>query len=538
MDLCIGGEIRVKIHIVQKGDTLWKIAKKYGVDFEELKKMNSQLSNPDMIMPGMKIKVPTTSGNIKKEAQLGTAGAKINMGTKKEMPIKEQPILPIKEQPILPIKEQPILPIKEKPIKKELPVQPVKEQPIQPVKEQPIMEKPVSPIENIPIETPKEQPKMPYMPKMPMPMVPEVDINNYFMMNMANIKAMEQTAPQLPPQPQVSPVKEEVKESPIKESPVMEAPAMEAPVEQYMPMYNPCFDPCAQMYNPCFDPCYPGQHFGYPQVQGAYMPQVQPQAYPQVQGEYMPQVQQNPYPAVQGAYMPQVQQNPYPAVQGAYMPQAYPQVQGGFMPQAQPMPYQGGLETGIPFQPTMMPGVGTNMNTFEESSPLMPPPMPQGQVPEGYGVSSFSGGSYTPDYTPIGNPTSAQPLMGMGEPYPYMPQTMQGQMPMMGYQPAPLPAQNFQPSMLPDKDCGCGGSQLPQPYGAYGMPQGFPPAPMQQGQMMMPRGFNPGAYPPPQHMGYGNQGFPPPQMFGTGYPNDFDNGNLFQRNDESNEFND
>ncbi|WP_029326492.1 SafA/ExsA family spore coat assembly protein [Bacillus sp. m3-13] len=46
----------MKIHIVQKGDTLWKIAQKYNVNFEELKKSNSQLSNPDMIMPGMKIK--------------------------------------------------------------------------------------------------------------------------------------------------------------------------------------------------------------------------------------------------------------------------------------------------------------------------------------------------------------------------------------------------------------------------------------------------------------------------------------------------
>ena len=81
MDLCTGGEIRVKIHIVQKGDTLWKIAKKYGVNFEELKKLNSQLSNPDMIMPGMKIKVPTSGGNIKKETQTGTGGAKINLGS-------------------------------------------------------------------------------------------------------------------------------------------------------------------------------------------------------------------------------------------------------------------------------------------------------------------------------------------------------------------------------------------------------------------------------------------------------------------------
>ena len=48
----------VKIHIVQKGDTLWKLAKKYGVSFDELKKVNSQLSNPDLLMPGMKIKIP------------------------------------------------------------------------------------------------------------------------------------------------------------------------------------------------------------------------------------------------------------------------------------------------------------------------------------------------------------------------------------------------------------------------------------------------------------------------------------------------
>ncbi|WBX79028.1 SafA/ExsA family spore coat assembly protein [Virgibacillus salarius] len=41
----------MKIHIVQKGDTLWEISQQYGVDFEELKQLNSQISSPDMIMP-------------------------------------------------------------------------------------------------------------------------------------------------------------------------------------------------------------------------------------------------------------------------------------------------------------------------------------------------------------------------------------------------------------------------------------------------------------------------------------------------------
>ena len=179
MDLCIGGEIRVKIHIVQKGDTLWKIAKKYGVNFEELKKMNSQLSNPDMIMPGMKIKVPTAGVNIKKEAPMGAPNSTINIGVKKEMPKKEQPIL--KEQPIAPIAEVPVEMPKEQPL-------PVQEQPL-PVQEQPIKEKPITP-------APKMQPKKPYIPKMPQPIIPEIDINNYFLMNMPNVNVHEQAKEQ------------------------------------------------------------------------------------------------------------------------------------------------------------------------------------------------------------------------------------------------------------------------------------------------------------------------------------------------------
>lgn len=57
----------MKIHIVQKGDTLWELAKKYNVDFEDLKQANSHLSSPDMIMPGMKIKIPSSTKPVKKQ---------------------------------------------------------------------------------------------------------------------------------------------------------------------------------------------------------------------------------------------------------------------------------------------------------------------------------------------------------------------------------------------------------------------------------------------------------------------------------------
>ncbi|MGA9288908.1 MAG: SafA/ExsA family spore coat assembly protein, partial [Anaerobacillus sp.] len=83
----------MKIHVVQKGDTLWKIAKKYGVNFEQLKAVNTQLKNPDMIMPGMKVKVPSGGVHVKK----------------KEMPIKEMK----KEMPKK--KEAPMMKPKEKP---------------------------------------------------------------------------------------------------------------------------------------------------------------------------------------------------------------------------------------------------------------------------------------------------------------------------------------------------------------------------------------------------------------------------------------
>ncbi|MEH7027866.1 peptigoglycan-binding protein LysM, partial [Bacillus wiedmannii] len=66
----------MKIHIVQKGDTLWKIAKKYGVDFDTLKNTNTQLSNPDLIMPGMKIKVPSNSVHVKQHAGAGSSPPK------------------------------------------------------------------------------------------------------------------------------------------------------------------------------------------------------------------------------------------------------------------------------------------------------------------------------------------------------------------------------------------------------------------------------------------------------------------------------
>jgi morphogenetic protein associated with SpoVID len=182
----------VKIHIVQKGDTLWKIAQKYGVDFEQLKKINGHLSDPNMIMPGMKIKVPTAGVPVKKEVP--KKETKINLAPKKEEtiehpyadikpfvsvnieaefsePIKEEkvnklpkagvneaPNVPINEAPKAPVKEAPKAPIQEAP---KAPIQEAPKAPIQEAPKAPIQEAPKAPIEEAPKAPIQEAPKAP-----------------------------------------------------------------------------------------------------------------------------------------------------------------------------------------------------------------------------------------------------------------------------------------------------------------------------------------------------------------------------------------
>ena len=48
----------MRIHIIQKGDTLSEIAKQYDIDYETLVKSNPQIANPEIIVPGMKLQIP------------------------------------------------------------------------------------------------------------------------------------------------------------------------------------------------------------------------------------------------------------------------------------------------------------------------------------------------------------------------------------------------------------------------------------------------------------------------------------------------
>jgi len=99
----------VRIHIVQKGETLWRIAKQYGIGLDELKRLNAHLANPDYIVPGMEIVLPENSGAASKST-MTKAQQTAPMPSKEvqtaPMPAKEIQTAP-KEQATKPVKEVP-----------------------------------------------------------------------------------------------------------------------------------------------------------------------------------------------------------------------------------------------------------------------------------------------------------------------------------------------------------------------------------------------------------------------------------------------
>lgn len=211
----------LKIHVVQKGETLWKIAQKYGVDFEQVKQLNTQLSNPDMVMPGMKIKIPSTTKQVTKEVPVQKEVEQYPAKHPyKEMPTKTMPV--IKEDDTMP---------------------PPKEMPMQPVMQQmPMMEQQMEnyyTTVNIPQMPHYQQPKSEHKPKEKKKMPEKHEMPQMMPTQMPEKHEMPQTMP------------------------------AQMPKQQEMPQTMPAQMPIAPMYYHPMPYCVPvnhapAQHSGYP----------------------------------------------------------------------------------------------------------------------------------------------------------------------------------------------------------------------------------------------------------------------------------
>ncbi|KWW15885.1 hypothetical protein AS888_07510, partial [Peribacillus simplex] len=534
----------MKIHIVQKGDTLWKLAKKYGVSFEELKKVNAQLSNPDMMMPGMKIKIPGTTGAVIKETikpniHMGVKESQIQQYPAQPAPMKEQQMMqpPVKEQPKYqpPMKEQPKYqpPMKEQPkyqppMKEQPKYQPpMKEQPKYqpPMKEQPKYQPPMK-------EQPKYQPPMKEQPKpivkekqiivpkevqVPTPVIPEVDINNYYMVNMTNMSV------QKPPAPPPLPKKEEPVAKKKKKKKPDVSPSQEycEPVDDCIPMtpimpgtgYNMQPPPWAHMPMQGMQAPYHGG-YGNQETQGYQMMDESSEIW----GESPDMQSMGPQGYVQGASMnPYNQQQHYPYQASAPMPHHFyggmmgqqHQVAGSYMQQDHESPSESPYNHhNHPQQSEDEEDCGCNKGLLGTYGPEV-----KGQYQPGQSMNAYE--HHHPDYhqyqSDQSQPHYHDPNLGaypqMGNPMQYQYETESAESDQaQQYQPFVMPGQNGgQPGMM------MGGQNGGQPGMMMGGQNGGQPGMMMGGQnggqpgMMMP-GQNGGQ--PGMMMGGQNGGQP------------------------------
>ncbi|MBD7983049.1 LysM peptidoglycan-binding domain-containing protein [Sporosarcina sp. Sa2YVA2] len=155
------------VHIVVKGDTLWKIARQYGISFEDLKRVNAHLANPDYIVPGMKIFLPA-----KKKEHMPS----MKVPDKKPQQGKEtQPVKPSKP----PTQKKPETGVQTKPTK---PMQPIPLPPqgetVKPQPKPPMPPKPTPPV--MKPQQPEQKPPAEQAPTPPAPQLPPMAMPQFY----------------------------------------------------------------------------------------------------------------------------------------------------------------------------------------------------------------------------------------------------------------------------------------------------------------------------------------------------------------------
>lgn len=242
-------------HKVVQGDSLWKLSKAWGVSLQAMIAANPQLKNPNALMVGETVFIPSESSSTPKaptteilqemtQAPTST-GSQAHSGKKNTAPMPNYPQLP--ELPEMP--EMPVLP------KAEMPKP-------QPPKAEITKPKPAPPKEEITKpkpEPPKEEIKKPIEPA-PKP----------------EIKPLAPPPPK--PMPLPVPKPEMIKPLPLPVPlPPMKKPEYEPKKEEYIPKKEDCNNEYMNPYHkPVFDKGIYGGNIGY---QGYQNPYQQPMGY-------------------------------------------------------------------------------------------------------------------------------------------------------------------------------------------------------------------------------------------------------------------
>ncbi|MDG4655386.1 SafA/ExsA family spore coat assembly protein [Ectobacillus antri] len=470
----------MKIHIVQKGDTLWKIAKKYGVDSETLKQANAQLSNPDLIMPGMKIKVPSTSAKYagggsappkeyvkqtipaqsqnltildedEQQAQTGPASEQpamqMPMSKQKETQLqtvqKETQITtPQKEKPVTPTVQKPEAPIAAKPAQK--PEAPIAAKPAQ---------KPESPLKDVTKFSVNILPQPPQPPSKTFNMANEFKVPATKTEPIATKPANKDNtiAPAAQKDNVVAPAFEAKKDAvqaakdnqntapaANKAMPMMEAPSFTAPAaNKATPLMEvPSFTaPAANKAMPMME----APSFTAPAANKAMPMMETPSFTAPAANKAMPIMNAPNFTApVTDKTMPVMNEPVAPPA-----PEAIPGVMGQMDVQQPYSSYNN--------MPPVDPGMYMNPGYPQYGSPMMPYDMNPYPMP--YDMSPMP---YAPQYPPQGMMPYMPPTP---YPPPYAPQGMMPYMPPMPYAPQ-YPPQGMMPYMPP-------APQYPMPYPEY-----------------------------------------------------------------------
>ncbi|GGE42759.1 hypothetical protein GCM10011391_21970 [Pullulanibacillus camelliae] len=438
----------MKIYIVQLGDSLYKIAQKHGVSLEDLKKINTQLTDPDNIKPGMKIKVPSGSKYVKKKVK---ADKIIKEAPKKEMPKKE---MPKKE---MPVKEN---------VMKENPINQI------PVKENPVNEHPVK--ENIPEKKPvmEVKKKEPVKKKIKAPIKKKIKSEKKPIAKEKAVENIEENQLPMKDSKIIAPTQpmdnEPVKSMKTKEEHTL--PMMEDPYPNVMTPKksdSPTHDGKWQFPDPGMGvPSYQSSSGSTVYEQGHH-PYFHQQPFNNPQSGKMKTLNQDPqpyYPFADGASDPQQSQQqgmgsggygypgmpPVQSQQQGMMPGGYgypgmqptQHPQQGMMPgysypgaQSQPQQFQPGMPQGGYGYPSMQPmhpqqGMMPGGYGYPSTQPDMMSGSHQEMGTQGAGMMPGAEGQPSQEAIPASQPSSQMPPMGGGQipgGYGYPPMGQSGQ---------------------------------------------------------------------------------------------------------------